>query len=459
MTRTVEDMLAILDVLTATDSTTDGDFWREQQYVPVPEVKRPSSYLSSIDNAQSSLRGKRIAVPKMYIGGHDPKAKPTVISDQMLDLWKRARSDLENLGATVVDSDFPLVTNYEDDSVSGHANNVVGFKPDWNGKERGELVAYLWDDFLKANADPNYPDMASVDGTAMFPRPPDYIPDRYMERKNFMDYPGLVETARQRDGKSIWEIDGIAEALPALEAQRKRDLEEWMDHHGYDVVVFPANGDVGRADVDTNDDSARHALQNGVKYSNGNRATRHMGVPTVSVTMGLMAGSRMPVNLTFAGKHGQDTELLRYASAFEQHGSGRRFPPPVTPALLSDRVSARPTAITKRGIGEPPQLACIVGTRIGNYKLRVAGSVTTPPQGHAQIEAWVDGQPVSDITINEAGEWSFEAGFTPFEPPKPLYGGVGLVVGKVMVVILARSAGAVTGQLVLVDQKEPISTV
>ena len=93
-----------------------------------------------------------------------------------------------------------------------------------------------------------------------------------------MNYPGLVELARNRGGKSIWEIDGIAEALPALEGQRKRDFEDWMDKQDIDLVVFPANGDVGRSDLDTNDESARHALQNGVKYSNGNRALRHMGV-------------------------------------------------------------------------------------------------------------------------------------------------------------------------------------
>ena len=108
----------------------------------------------------------------------------------------------------------------------------------------------------------------------MFPRPEGYIPDRYMERKNFMNYPGLVELACNRNRRSIWDIDGIKEALPALEAQRKRDFEDWMDEHGIDLVAFPANGDVGKADLDNNDESARHALQIGVKYSNGNRAIR-----------------------------------------------------------------------------------------------------------------------------------------------------------------------------------------
>ena len=264
-------MLAILDVLVVKDYTTDGDFWRQQTFVEVPRVERPTSFLDLASTARSSLNGKRIAVPLMYIGSHDPKAKPTVVSPDVVALWTRARSDLEALGATVIETDFPLVSNYEDDSISGQANNVVGFLPDWNGKERRELVAFLWDDFLKENADPKYPDLASIDGAKMFPRPEGYIPDKYMELKNFIDYPGLVRLIKERNGKSIWEIDGIAQALPALEAQRKRDLEDWMDASGIDLVVFPANGDVGRADLEVSDESAQHALQNGVKYSNGNR--------------------------------------------------------------------------------------------------------------------------------------------------------------------------------------------
>ena len=177
-------MLAILDILTAVDRTTDGDFWRQQTYIQVPVVKRPASYDDLLEDAAESLKGKRLAVPKMYIGGHDPKAKPTTVSPAVIERWEQAQADLEAAGATVIETDFPLVTNYEDDSVSGHANNVEGFKSDWNGKERGELVAYLWDDFLKANGDPNYPGMASVDGAQLFPaRPEGYPPDRWLETK------------------------------------------------------------------------------------------------------------------------------------------------------------------------------------------------------------------------------------------------------------------------------------
>ena len=136
-TRTVDDMLAILDALAAVDRTKEGDFWREQNFVDIPAVERPRSFLDLKDTAKGSLNGKCVAIPYMYIGEHDPKAQPTFVSEDVVDLWRRARRDLEALGATVIETDFPLVSNYEP------TNNVVGFTPDWNSKERGEVIVSL----------------------------------------------------------------------------------------------------------------------------------------------------------------------------------------------------------------------------------------------------------------------------------------------------------------------------
>ena len=442
-------MLALLDTLAVEDHTADGDFWRQQHYVDIPKVPRPHSYLDLISEASGCLHGKKIAVPKMYIGGDDPKAKPTVVSEDVIQLWQRARKDLEALGATVIETDFPLVTNYEDDSVTGHANNVVGFKSGWNGKERGELVAFLWDDFLRNSGDKNFSGgLATVDGTQMFPRPEGYIPDQFMEHKNFIDYPGLVELCKTRMGKSIWEIDGIEEALPALEAQRKRDLENWMDERQIDVVVFPANGDVGRADLEYNEESARHALQNGVKYSNGNRALRHMGVPTVSVTMGLMATSKMPLNLTFAGKHAQDSELLKYAYAFES-ATKHRSRPPVTPELDTDRFRNR---VAREQAGDNSNgITLEVAPSLRGTSLTLEGRVNTTEK--FEIGAYVDGQavPFENIKIS-GGSFSIHTETVPFQPSKPLYGGVGRVVNNFNVVVLARCQGQIAGQLLMVPQ-------
>ena len=116
-----------------------------------------------------------------------------------------------------------------------------------------------------------------------------------------------------------------------LEKTRKLDLEDWMDQLGLDAVLFPTVADVGPADADVNPASADIAWSNGIWVANGNLAIRHLGVPTVTVPMGVMADIGMPVGLTFAGRAYDDNNLLRVASAFESTGSKRRVPPRTPP--------------------------------------------------------------------------------------------------------------------------------
>jgi amidase len=70
----------------------------------------------------------------------------------------------------------------------------------------------------------------------------------------------------------------------------------------------------------------RNAWSNGILYSNGNQALRHLGVPTVTVPMGLIADKQMPVGLTFAGRAYDDVNLLKWANAFENKTKFRTSP-------------------------------------------------------------------------------------------------------------------------------------
>jgi len=106
-----------------------------------------------------------------------------------------------------------------------------------------------------------------------------------------------------------------------------------MDKLGLDAVIFPSVADVGPADAGVNSASADIAWSNGVWVANGNLAIRHLGVPTVTVPMGIMADIGMPVGLTFAGRAYDDSALLRLASAYESTGS-KRLVPPRTPVLV-----------------------------------------------------------------------------------------------------------------------------
>src|SRR5690554_3614119 len=105
-----------------------------------------------------------------------------------------------------------------------------------------------------------------------------------------------------------------------------------MSELGLDAVVFPAVADVAPADMDVNEASADLGWRNGVWVANGNLAIRHLGIPTVTVPMGTMHDTQMPVGLTFAGRAYDDNRLLSWASSFEAIRN-RRTVPPRTPRL------------------------------------------------------------------------------------------------------------------------------
>jgi amidase len=353
-TRTMADLLEVLDVIVADDPERRGDFWRSQPWVPIPAplTVRPSSfsYLLPADPgaAKNELSGRRIGVPRMYInadpdagtgtaGIGGPTGRRIETNPSVIELWERARAVLEDQGATVVDVDFPIVSNYEADRAGAPNIATRGFvSPEYLWNEITILCAWAWDDFLRANGDPGVPDLAGVDGALIFPHPPGALPDRYDGfDDDLASYPALM---REHPGIGIADIPGLADGLEGLERTRRVDLEEWMDGLGLDAVVFPAVADVAPADMDVNPDSADLGWRNGVWVANGNVAIRHFGIPTVTVPMGLMRGNGMPVGLTFAGRAYDDSSLLRLAAAFEQVAPGRVAPPRTPP--LRDRTTS-----------------------------------------------------------------------------------------------------------------------
>ncbi|KAF2821516.1 amidase signature enzyme [Ophiobolus disseminans] len=438
LARSMDDMLTILSVVATEDLDTTGDFIREQTHISIP--KSTISEYQSLKNS-SKFKGTRIGVPKMYVGQKDadPHAKNTHVSREVIAVWQQAEKDLQALGAEIVYTDFPLVTNYENDSVSGEANNVDGRPGDWNLLERGILIAKAWDTFLVQNKDKSIKSLADIkDSSMLFPKPPGYLPDTFLEIRNWIDYPGLPALMSSIKEAKIEDIEGMKQALCALDTQRKRDLEDWMDANNLGVIAFPAQGDVGLADLEFEYESTKHSLTNGVKYSNGNRAIRHLGVPTVSVPMGMMAEKKMPVNITFAGKAYRDEELLAYAWAFEQ-ATKRRASPPLAP-LSTDIIPPRPRP-------EKSQLqvdATVISERASfdTYTLLVKGTVSKIGTGTI-VEIFVDGK-LAKTLRPEGTEWQTNLEYTPKRPECLGWDLKPLPPRMAMVIVVAKAEDART---------------
>ncbi|HUH53789.1 MAG TPA: amidase [Microbacteriaceae bacterium] len=341
-TRTMRDMLRLLDVLVADDPQTRGDFWRHQQVVEIPKPSelRPESFLAlaadaSVGSASTSethelpnekpLAGLRLAVPRMYLGKDDKF--PIKVRGSVLELFEVARARLEELGAEITESDFPLIEEYEGDHPGGENVARLGVLPEgWMDTEFNHILAFGWDDFLRANANPLIPSLAEVDPDLIFPAEPGQLPDRYEEVADYENrYRETVRLAKQGISDPRLRSD-FAAGLNGILKLRETLFDEWLESSGFDGVVFPANADVGLANADVDKDAADHAWSNGVFYSNGNYALRHLGLPTVTVPMGVLSDIAMPVGLTFAGRAYSDVELLRWAAAFEAPGSMREAP-------------------------------------------------------------------------------------------------------------------------------------
>lgn len=335
-TRSMADMREVLDVLVEDDPDTRGDFWRSQPWMALPKASqvRPESYQAL---AGGSLKGKRFGVPAMYInadrdagtsehpGVGGPTGQKIETRASVIAVWEAAKRAIEQAGAEVVIVDFPVVSNYEGDREGAPKIGTRGILPArYLHHEITDLSVWAWDDFLKANADPNLSCLADVDGAQIFPPPRNSLPDRYTGfDDDIADYPAHAR-AHPRD--SFADIPTLAEGLAGLEETRRLDLEDWMDARGLDAVIFPAVADVGPADADINPSAADLAWRNGVWVANGNLAIRHLGIPTITVPMGVMADINMPVGLTFAGRAYSDNALLAFASAFEATGPYRTPP-------------------------------------------------------------------------------------------------------------------------------------
>nr|WP_314487372.1 amidase [uncultured Pseudomonas sp.] len=340
--RTMADLLEVLDVVVADDPNPRGDLWRLQPWVPIPAASsvRPASY-PALAEGTHALHGKRLGVPRMYINADDaagtsdkpgiggPTGQRIHTRASVIDLWQAARQALEAAGAEVIDVDFPLVSNCEGDRPGAPTVYNRGIvSREFLHDELWALSGWAFDDFLRANGDPALNRLADVDGPQIFPHDSGTLPNREDDLAAGMDE--YVNMAKR--GLKTWDqIDTLPDGLRGLEQTRKQDLEDWMAQLGLDAVLFPTVADVAPADADVNPASADIAWSNGVWVANGNLAIRHLGVPTVTVPMGVMADIGMPVGLTFAGKAYDDSALLRYACAFEATGKRRQVPPRTPP--------------------------------------------------------------------------------------------------------------------------------
>lgn len=342
-TRTMADMLELLNVIVDDDDTTRGDFWREQPWIQLPQSSqlRPQDFTMlgmSTEAAGSYLAGKKFGIPKMYInkdpeqGTGDGKGmggstgQKIVTRQSVVDAWEATRKKLESLGAHVIEVDFPAVTNYEGDRPGAPKLNNRGLvSPEYLESEIVDLCAWAWNDYLVANNDPALNSLADVDGSKIFPHPEGALPDRfYGFDDDLASYPKWV---KDHPDLKLTDIPHMESGLKGLRETYRLDVQVWMDELELDAVLMPTVADIGPADMDVNENSADLGWRNGVWVANGNIAMRHLGIPSVTIPMGFLNDIGMPIGLTISGRAFTDNELLRLGCAIEAVHPQRVIPP------------------------------------------------------------------------------------------------------------------------------------
>jgi amidase len=392
--RSMADLFEILDVIVADDPEPRGDFWRMQKWLEIPAATahRPKTYRDLADGA--ALKGCRLGVPKIYINAA-PDAEqwePVRTRASVVAQWREARAALERLGAEVVEVDFPALTEYERDGVGGEALVRTGVVPEnFPHAELWALSMFAWDDFLKANADPDLQALADVEGKKIFPHPTGAVPDPSHQRNIAIDLSEYPRLAKEQGIAPLEKIPDLAEGIRGLERFRQERYDAWLKEQRLDALVFPTLADIAPADADTNPASAAIAFRNGTWVANGNLVIRHLGIPTVTVPMGMLADIGMPIGLTFAAKPYEDTKLLRYAYAFQQSAAWRETPPR-TPALPSDvfPAGAAIAPTERKGSSRGHRLAAKTADRPdGMIEIQIEGETEAP-----RVRLFVNGVPL-----------------------------------------------------------------
>ncbi|GAS99528.1 amidase [Mycolicibacterium canariasense] len=398
--RSVDDLLRLLDTVVGDDPVPDGDLWRLQDWIELPAASqvRPESY---VDLPPLPLRGLRFAVPRLYVNGDPASAYPIHMRDSVLALWKDMHDDLVAAGAEVVETDFPAVENYEGLHPDSRSMVDRGFVPgEFLHRELGDLSIWAFDAFLRSIGQPGLSGVAEVDGGRIFPHPTGALPDRYGIFPFDVSYDLAEYVDRAREGVTPWNrIPSIEAGMRGLEHTRRVDFEEWLAQNRIDAVIFPAAADVGPADADVNPAAADIAWRNGVWVSNGNLVPRHLGIPTVTIPMGTMDDTGMPVGLTLAGAAYSDTTLLQLARSIEALRA-RRVAPGRTPRLPDEQVFEHPRPA---GDGDLAIAIADVRTSGDNGAAELSFRINVIRGAAQDVSAFVDGVRVPlTVTANSA---------------------------------------------------------
>jgi amidase len=334
-TRSVADLREVLAVIAGPH---ERDVWSRQDAVDVSAATAVAAAFRTRAAADGdALAGLTVGVPLLYVpetSGTPATPAAIPLRPSIRTLWDGVEAALTAAGAHVVRVPFPLVEAYEHRGDRPTLEEQRLLDPSWTAFELRELMTASWQAFLDEHAqtpwslhdvDPSTIRPAGTDGTAGGPSHPG---------RDSFDFARIVAD-EPLSPEAVAAVAGPA--LGGLDRARRELFERWLADEGIDVLAFPANSDVGRFDTDENPASAAAAWADGAVFSTTNHVLRRVGIPSVTVPMGVMADTGLPVGATICGPAWTDAHLVDVAAGLEARLAPRARP------RLPDVVTSRST--------------------------------------------------------------------------------------------------------------------
>lgn len=323
----VDSMISTLASIVGPDPQ---DVWYRQEAVDISPAAR---IIEALREGQVGHRAHklRLGIPSKYVGEGGASIRPSIKR-----LWDDTEKLLKEAGIELVRVPFPLVDAYEssEEESNGILRNYI--PTDWTSFELGPLMTWGWTNFLADFGDGTK--LSKLDHNSIRPVPPwstDLLP-RFQSSsgRDVFNFEQILNSSSPSDEEVF---NRAGSAVFGLDGARKDLHDSWLDHEGLDGLIFPANGDIGPWDADKNEAAAQLAWKDGSVFSNGNHVFRRMGIPSVTIPMGLLSDIGMPVGMTIVGRGWDDLNLLSIASMLEKLL-------PVRPVPFSDQNLPKPLA-------------------------------------------------------------------------------------------------------------------
>lgn len=297
MARYTKDEATIMEVASAQDPR---DIWSSVVNY-IPGRPRPSGFLAKQETAK--LQGKKFGIIGTYVGQPYPGPNPpgstsnttgvNQISQEILTIFNRARSEIEAMGGTTVDVFLPPDLDTAVALGAGQPTRAL-VTPSANATN---LQAFAHTAYLTGLGQDPVTRLSQVPGGRISA--------------------ALLTAVQNHTGISFTSPQG----LEHFQAQKTyaNKFETWMNQNGFDALIWPTHTTKTRTSANPP----------------GRDIVNNMGMPLCTVPMGVIASTGEPATLAFCGRFRSEASILALAHAYEQN-TNYRIPSPLAPPMAEE---------------------------------------------------------------------------------------------------------------------------